>query len=164
MQIKLSYSLETETDHLILPILANDQLDDTLQDIANQAGIAAKQLQSAYQADLGEVQMVYTAKQSLFLLGLGTQPHFAEVLKAFRSFSNKYKSKIDKSLAVNWQYCQSADDCLRWVEASTNGLVLGTYQIGRFKSKNGELHPLAQDGAKLKKQRQSEADRWHVLK
>lgn len=150
MQIKLSYSLETEIDHLILPILANDQLDDTLQDIANQAGIAAKQLQSTYQADLGEVQMVYTAKQSLFLLGLGGQPQFAEVLKAFRSFSNKYKGKIDKSLAVSWQHCQGAEDCLRWVEASINGLVLGTYQIGRFKSKEGELHPLAQDDANLK--------------
>jgi leucyl aminopeptidase len=144
MQIKLSLSPDTKTDQLILPILANDQLNQNLQEIAQQAGITPEHLQSSYRAELGEIQLVYTSNQLLFLLGLGSQPTFAKVLKVFRSFSHKNKKTLATSLGLSWQYCQGESKLIRWVEAAANGLVLGTYQIGRFKSENGAGHPLAQ--------------------
>lgn len=149
MHIKLSYTLNAEIEHLILPILSTDQLNETLQNIADQTGIAAKRLQATYKADLGEVQILYTAQRSIYLLGLGKSPTFAQILKAFRSFSSKHKAKFDKLLGLNWEHCIDQDELPRWVEAAVNGLLLGTYQIGRFKSKNADLHPLAHDEANL---------------
>ena len=149
MHITLSYILNAEIEHLILPILSTDQLNKTLQNIADQAGIAAKRLQATYKADLGEVQVLHTAERSIYLLGLGKSPKFAQILKVFRSFSNKHKGKFDKRLGLDWAYCLDQEELSRWVEAAANGLLLGTYQIGRFKSKNGDLHPLAHDEASL---------------
>lgn len=149
MQIKPSYSPNTKTDQLILPILANDQLDQNLLQIAQQVGISPKHLQASYRGEAGEVQVIYTADQRLFLLGLGSQPTFAKILKVFRSFSHRNKKTIAASIGLNWQYCQGQSELIRWIEAAVNGLVLGTYQIGRFKSKPGESHPLAQEEASL---------------
>ncbi len=149
MHIKLSYSLNAEIEHLILPILATDQLKQTLQSIADQTGTAAKRLQSTYVAELGDVQVLYTAERSIYLLGLGESPDFAEVLKAFRSFSSKYQGKFSALLGLSWEHCLDQTQLPRWVEAAANGLVLGTYQIGRFKSDNSDVHPLAEDAANL---------------
>ncbi|MBX2876245.1 MAG: leucyl aminopeptidase [Saprospiraceae bacterium] len=149
MHIKLSYSLDAKIEHLILPILSTDQLEQTLQGIADQTGIAAKRLQSTYKAELGEVQVLYTAERSIYLLGLGKSPKFAEILKVFRSFSNKHKGKFDKVLGLSWEHCLDQSELPRWVEAAANGLILGTYQIGRFKSDNGAVHPLAEEEANL---------------
>lgn len=149
MHIKLSYSLNAEIEHLILPILSTDQLEQTLQEVAAQTGVAAKRLQSNYKAERGELQVLYTEERSIYLLGLGKDPKFADVLKIFRSFSNKQKGKFDKLLGLSWKYCLNNSELPRWVEAAANGLVLGTYQIGRFKSKNGEEHPLSHADANL---------------
>ncbi|NET30882.1 MAG: leucyl aminopeptidase, partial [Cyanothece sp. SIO1E1] len=147
MHIKLSYSLNAEIEHLILPILSTDQLEQTLQSIADQGGVSAKRLQANYKAERGEVQVLYTEERSIYLLGLGKNPKFADVLKIFRSFSSKHQSKFDKLLGLSWKHCQDQAELPRWVEAAANGLVLGTYQIGRFKSKDGKVHPLSEADA-----------------
>lgn len=149
MQIKLSYSLDTKPDHLVIPVSSNDHYEDTLQQLASQTGLDQDKLKEDFKADLGEVQMVYTKESRLYLLGLGKTPRFADVLKSFRSFSNKYKSKIGQDLAISWLYGNAPTNLSRHIEAATNGLVLGTYQIGRFKSTKGDAHPLADKAASL---------------
>lgn len=149
MQIKLSYSLDTKPDHLIIPIFSNDQFDDTLQQLATHVGLDRDKLKEDFKGDLGEVQMIYTKESRLYLLGLGKAPRFADVLKSFRSFSHKYKSKIGKHIAISWLYGNEPTNLSRDIEAAINGLLLGTYQIGRFKSTKAEVHPLADKGARV---------------
>ena len=83
MHIELSYSLNQEIEHLILPIFSTDQLDKTLQRIADQTGIASQRLQANYRAELGEVQVLYTAERSLYLLGLGKKPDLRRCIEGF---------------------------------------------------------------------------------
>ena len=52
-------------------------------------------------------------------------------------------------LGLSWEHCLDQPELASWVEAAANGMVLGTYQIGRFKTKDGEKHPLAEDDAIL---------------
>lgn len=150
MQIKLSYSLDTMPDHLVVPVFANTQYESTIRHIAVLAGIPAEKLMQDYKADLGEVQIIYLNDRHLFLLGLGKNPSFAEVFKAFRSFSHKYKTKIGHQLAISWLHENESPTLARHVEAAVNGLFLGTYHISRFKSSNSsEPHPLKADDAEI---------------
>lgn len=135
-------------DNLVVP-LAADQIDDAvLRAIETTAGQAFPLLMKDFKAEPGEVFMQYTPNGRLFLLGLGKQPGFSDVLRAFRSFSFKYKQKLTSRLHLSLLHCH-ADDYVQWLEAAVNGLSVGTYQVGKYKSENSNEHPLETPGAHL---------------
>ena len=82
-------------------------------------------------------------------MGLGDDPSFSDTLKAARSFSFKQKKRLSKQLAVSFLQDNLPDEASIHIEAVVNGLVLGCYSIGRFKTEQLAAHPLDLSGAEL---------------
>ncbi len=144
MNIKLHHSL-TASIHapLVIPVAGNGANETALKAIAADTGLSFELLRQDFRGESGEIHTIYVAERRIYLLGLGPNPLFADVQKAFRSFSHKQRRKLSAQLAISFLHQNTgAADPARWAEAAVNGLLLGTYQIGRFKTEDLELHPL----------------------
>lgn len=104
---------------------------------------------SDFRADSGEILVFYTPQTRVILLGLGKNPAFADVLKCFRVLSHKHKQKLSKAIGLTLLHQSLPENPAAWLEAAANGLALGTYQIGRHKTSNGDAHPLSDPEAQL---------------
>lgn len=149
MKIEIQHSLSGQPDTTIIPI-TGENLSEALGKIAEKTGVDIHHLFSDFKAEAAEVYLLYGSRnQRYFLLGLGEKPDFAQVLKAFRSFAHKYRSKLHARLGLSLLHDNFRGWKTHWAEAAANGLALGTYQIGKFKTSNGDIHPLATPEASL---------------
>ncbi len=97
-----------------------------------------------FKGELGEVQLAYgTDDTKVIFLGLGKELEFAKVLRAFRILSKKHSKHLSSQIALDLEYGSLQSTHKDLLEAAVNGLYLGTYQLGRFKSKEADMHPLA---------------------
>ena len=120
---------------LLVPVVNNDTLSDTLQQIAEYTQLPLSLIQNDFKAELGESLLLYhQGKHRMYLIGLGSQAGFNEVLRAFRSFCSKQNNKLDTSFGISFLFNQLTNDYLFWLDACVNGTVLGTYHPGIFKS------------------------------
>ncbi len=149
MTIDLLHSLDRLPEILIIPVATDTHYSESLQAIASMAGLNVSLIQKGFKAELGEAFPLHMQGQRIYLLGLGSEPSFAEILKAFRSFSHKNRQKLAASIGVSFLHQNLPTGFPAWIEAITNGLLLGTYQIGRFKTEKDAAHPLAEPKAKL---------------
>lgn len=132
---------------VLLPILKDADRRAALTRIAEQWDAAAEPLLHDFQADTAETQLLYSSKEGrLWLLGLGEAPSFSEILKAFRSFSHKQRRRLPARLQLDLRHLPQPGAV---VEAAVNGLLLGSYRIGRFKTDEPDEHPLANAEATL---------------
>ena len=135
MTISLFHQPTTDDELILIPLLSNSgHLSLALEKIASAYHLSAPLLQRNFKAEAGETHLVYTSKQCLVLLGMGEKPSFKDLLKAFRSFSHKHRENISNKLAVNFLFQNLPSNLSQWIEAMTNGLLLGSYQIGRYQT------------------------------
>jgi leucyl aminopeptidase len=137
--------------HLLIPVSSNSgEWTQSLEPIAQELGINFKAASVDFKAETGEVLVLYGTASKVFLLGLGRNTQFPEVLRAARAFSAKQKSKLSTSLGI---YLDANLIPLAqhntFIEAMVNGLYLGTYDAGKFKSDFSEKHPLAASEASI---------------
>jgi leucyl aminopeptidase len=59
------------------------------------------------------------------------------------------RQKFTAPLGVSFLHDNLAGDAAQWTEAAVNGLLLGSYQLGRFKTANAEQHPLDAEDAEI---------------
>lgn len=134
-------SLEQQPPALLVPMMNNGAQESALQALAASTGLEMALLRHDFKAELAEVHTLYLPGQRLYLLGLGSKPQFADVQKAFRSFSHKMKQKIDTPLGISFLHDNLPVAPVAWAEAAVNGLLLGGYHLGRFKTTNADHHP-----------------------
>lgn len=146
MKINLVSKFEKSTETLVVPV-AGKNAQDTFAKLAVQTYTTAEQIDKDFKANLGETMVLYGKDQSrIILLGLGQSPQFNDVLKAFRSFSNKSNKRISSSFGVSFQMDNCAEENIAiWVDACANGLILGTYSTGKYKTQHIPSHTLAPD-------------------
>ncbi|MDX1940959.1 MAG: leucyl aminopeptidase [Saprospiraceae bacterium] len=151
MDIAVFDTLETlQQEALIIPMTGNGAHESTLAAIEKTIGVSATILKEDFKGELGEIHPLYLKNQRVYLLGLGPKPHFADVLKAFRSLSHKLRNKLPPKVGVSFLHHNLPDVPEQWVEATVNGLLLGTYYIGRYKTNPSEQHPFHQEGAAIR--------------
>jgi len=143
MNIGISVTLPKNVKTVIVPILQSDLETIELKSLSSDFGLPSIPLAEDFKGELGEVQLVYGAEARLVFLGLGKTPVFAKILKAFRLLSNKYAKYLSEAVAISLRHGSLQADP-RHVEAAVNGLYLGTYHIGRFKTEDPKPHPLAE--------------------
>lgn len=142
-------TLDTLPPALIVPVVGNGVHEATLNAIGTATGMDVSLLKQDFKAELGEIHTLYLQHQRIYLLGLGAKPQFADVLKAFRSFSHKMRQKITSPIGISFLHDNVIGVQTQWIEAAVNGLLLGTYQLGRFKTTNSEKHPLETKEAEI---------------
>jgi len=76
----------------------------------------------------------------LLFLGLGKNPNYKEIKTIFRRISSKITPFCDSSASVVFSSSFTAE----LIEAAVSGLMLGTYQLGHFKTLN-EKHPFLKE-------------------
>ncbi len=143
MILKITYALKSLPPVVIVPVAAGN-LQAAARAVAPAAGIDAELITADFKAEQGEVHLIYKGGSRIFLLGLGQPAAFPDVLKAFRSFSHKYRQKLPAHLGISLLHQNLSGDAATWVEAAVNGLALGAYRIGHYKkAPNGHSHSLA---------------------
>ncbi len=103
-----------------------------------------------FKVEVGETLWHYGPNGRMALLGLGKKPGIMELVKAARLFSLRNRSKIDPILGVDLSAFAADEPLLmQLIEALSNGLLLGGYDNGKFKTENAEIHPFLQATAGL---------------
>lgn len=150
MNIAVFDTLETQQQEaLIIPMMGNGIPESTLAAIERMTGISVAILKQDFKGELGEIHPIYLQNQRIYLLGLGPKPLFADVQKAFRSFSHKMRTKLPTKIGLSFLQNNISDTPEQWVEAAISGLLLGTYYIGQYKTTQPEKHPFHQDDAEI---------------
>lgn len=141
MNFSVRNSLDQLPEALIVPMMNNGLQESVLQALAASTGLNVDLLKQDFKAELAEIHTLYLQDQRVYLLGLGSKPQFADVQKAFRIFSHKMRHKFSANLGISFLHNNIPTAPVAWVEAAVNGLLLGAYHLGRFKTATPDKHP-----------------------
>lgn len=132
---------------VVIPIYKNDSLETTLSKVSIDFNIPLARLKSEFKADFKDLSCFFSDETKICLLGLGENPSSSDIITAFRSFSFQQKSKLSPSIAVSLIHSNRDEETM--LTTSVNGLLLGTYRIGLYKSDANGIHPLTKDDAEI---------------
>ncbi len=129
--------MQDETQAVIVPI-SQENREACLTEIARITNIEVEVLQNDFKANAKEILPLYLTGEPtfkrLYLLGLGEKPTFPIILNAFQSFTHRYKSKLPKNIGISFKYNNESEDPAMTIEAALNGIKLGTYNIGLYRT------------------------------
>ncbi|MCC6726532.1 MAG: leucyl aminopeptidase [Saprospiraceae bacterium] len=138
MHFSLLHQATPSTEALIVPIAQKTDLDTILSLVAEQAGVPVDLIKNDFKAAAKEVHTLYFTEKNqskrIFLLGLGEAPRTLDVLNALRSFVFKRKASLPANLGLSFLFKNAPENPAPWVEACVNGLLLGLYDIGLYKT------------------------------
>lgn len=131
---------------LIVPLTKEDLKQPQLEQLSELAQLPPQQLKEDFKANRAEVQLIYTPKTKLFLLGLGDQPNTHHLIRAFRKLSHHYAHQLPSKIGISLlQHTHRPAH----ISAVVNGLLLGQYRIGKYKTADATLHPLEDTKASI---------------
>ena len=128
---------------VIIPVLKNVHLTDTLEQIAAAFDVSPQRLKSDFKSDFKEVTTFFQGDNKIYLLGLGEKTGSGDVLAAFRSLSFQQKNRLGSDVCVDFIHSNIKD--LAAIQAAVCGMLVGTYRIGLYKSEINGVHPLSNE-------------------
>lgn len=136
MQAIFTQLLPVPTDCLLLPFTASEW-ETAGDEIATRLGLSPDLLRQEFKAQKEEIAslLLPEGKQAhrLFLIGLGENAHAEVFRKAMRLLTHKHGDKLLPHLAIDFT---ASPSCLQRIDnfaAAVPALLLGTYQIGKYK-------------------------------
>ncbi|MEM9991248.1 MAG: M17 family peptidase N-terminal domain-containing protein, partial [Bacteroidota bacterium] len=140
-KIKSNLSLNS-LPALIIPIDKQTLHSDKLDEIVSMTSLSVAQVRQDFKAAHGTVHLIYTSDAKLFLLGVGEQPNTRQVLLAFRKLAHQHAHQLPSTVGIHLleEGYQAA-----YISAAVNGLLLGQYRIGKYKTSTASIHPLESD-------------------
>ena len=148
MKISILSAVPKKNNLVIIPLLADDQLKSHLAIIAESVGIKATILQNDFKANQEETYYLSTPDTpKLILLGIGNTMSFSAVSKSFKLLSHRDKNKLDSNIIIDFTKVEETPEM---VEASINGLTLGSYNVAMYKTDKADKHPLENPKATIK--------------
>ncbi|MBK6902568.1 MAG: leucyl aminopeptidase [Saprospirales bacterium] len=154
MRVELKTRITAETaDVLVVPCFKNQVLPREWLGRFEKAGISDSDLAKDFCGDPKEVFFAYlpwdTSPKKVYLLGLGENPGFSGVLAALRSFIHRYRAKLPACIGLSIDHWTEDGPWLRNLEAALNGVYLGRYQLGMYKTEDNKPSPFQEDKAEL---------------
>ncbi len=141
-----------KTSTLIVPVLTS-QLTTAIASLSKNYGLPARQLKKEVLANAGELTFLHPTAGSaerLLLLGLGDKIDTNAICSAFCKLSQDEQAKLGQNIGIRFDYIGETETNLSVITAAVNGLFLGTYNIGKFKTEKTEAsHPLSESKTKL---------------
>ncbi len=138
MQFTLRHQPTSSPNAFIVPVAQQTDLAGFFSLLSEKTGVPADLLKGDFKAGAKEIHTLYFnengQKKRIFLLGLGETPRTMDVMNAFRSLVSKRKANLPTNLCVSFLHKNAPDNPAAWVEASVNGLLLGGYDIGLYKT------------------------------
>ncbi len=147
-------------DTVIVPVAESNDLEKILLEISAVTHVPSEFLKSDFKANAKELfQFYYSYKgqsKRFLLLGMGENPRSIDVLNAFRALIFKRKKNLPTTFAISYGFGNAPENPSDWIEAAVNGIMLGLYDIGLYKTtekEEGAIRPeeisldiLIQDG------------------
>jgi leucyl aminopeptidase len=135
-------------ENLLCPLINDQPLPELLTQLLQENNIPEAKLREDFKAEPKEVQTLYlNHRQQLtrvFLLGLDPALDFSKVSQAFQTFVFKHRKKLSANLHVLLSHFEEEP---KLVEGAISGILLGRYEIGRFKTQAEEQPPFCQPDA-----------------
>lgn len=131
----------------VVPIAGSNE--EVLHQLGADHKLDVSWLKRDFKGEAGEVLPVYAGTKRYFLLGLGEKPAFADILRSFRILSYKWSKQLSPELIIDWTLGNVPDDLNAAADAALNGLLLGAYQLGKYKSEPADQHPLSHPDAEV---------------
>lgn len=152
MQFSLQSQLVTWPEALIIPVVQQaENIDAVLSQVIEATRLPAEVIRNDFKAELKEVHTLYLSEEQkskrIFLLGLGEKPRSGDILNAFRSLVFKRKSSLPGHIGISFFQQNDSPQLSDWIEAAVNGVHLGLYDIGLYKTDKKEeaITPSLQD-------------------
>lgn len=150
MNIIVDKSSKTDSENILIPI--STYATNAVAKAAIRGNISEALLAQDFKADAGEVHTIYNGDTRIILLGLGKKTNPTALTRCFRQLSHKYAKKISAQITIDLLQDNTPKEIATAtiIEAAVNGLLLGTYQIGKHKSEEVKAtHPFEREEATI---------------
>ncbi len=138
MQFTIRHRADLAPEAWIVPVAKQENMEAALAPVAERTNVPFELVKADFQAGLKDVHTLYFTENQrgkrLYLLGLGEKPGAAEVMAAFRSFAFKRKTSLPAELGISFTENKVGIPIPAAVEAAVNGMMLGFYDIGLYKT------------------------------
>ncbi len=126
-----------QVDILLIPVLHDDNIKENISKIALVFGLDTDIIQQDIHGNNGEVVKLYPNKiaKRVYILGCGDRIGFKNVKQAFKALSFKEQKNWTRDICLD---CTYLDATPLLIEAAINALMLGTYQVGLYKTDDSE--------------------------
>ncbi|MEM8908475.1 MAG: leucyl aminopeptidase, partial [Bacteroidota bacterium] len=149
MKIKFQHHLKASKNTLLIPICEADK-KTALASIAENEEVPLHFLKNFNATPGATLLIAGQSAPNVYLLGLGEQLTFGNLVQAFRSFAFRQKKQLTPHLGISLLHDNATQlNPSLIAEAASNGLLLGTYDIGLYKTEKNLLHPLRHRTASL---------------
>jgi leucyl aminopeptidase len=138
-------------DKVIVPILQEDGKAHaaTLQRLAKATGQQVADLHDIFDASAGDCFPLLSTRGTYLLLGLGSKPTFGSVFKACQQLAAKKAQLFTKKMSLSWLCGNEHVEAVRLTESIINGLMLGAYHQGVYKTEQSKEHSLLQSDTRM---------------
>jgi leucyl aminopeptidase len=150
MKIIVDKNPKADPENILIPISA--YANNAIAEVARMSGLSEKVLAQDFKADAGEVHTIYHGGARIILLGLGKKTNPTALTRCFRQLSHKHAKKISAQISIDLLRDNVPEEIApaTMIEAAINGLLLGTYQIGKHKSEEAKAdHPFQSEDASV---------------
>jgi len=132
-----------DTNLRIIPFRKDASLSTHLLRLAGVLGQPKAWLQQDFTAEAGQKVTLFSGDEKIILLGLGEHSIRLKWVHAFRDLSKSFRELPLQAISVDVRSGTIADELLAPIlEAAAEGICLGGYDPGRFKSSGTKVHPL----------------------
>jgi len=132
-----------DTNLRIIPFRKDAGLSTHLLRLAGVLGQSKAWLQQDFTAESGQKVSLFSGDEKIILLGLGDSTERLKWVHAFRDVSKSFYGLPVQSVSLDVRSGTIGDHLLpTLLEAATEGLCLGGYDPGRYKSSETDVHPL----------------------
>lgn len=129
-----------DTRTLIYPV-QKENLSAQLTAISEETSLPIAILDAEVKAEKSEITTFFTTNKRIYILGLGAEPTSHQIIKAFRTLLFKHKAKVGTQVGVSLKNCP-----VDWIEFVVNGMELGKYEFGLYKTEPKTAIPLFENG------------------
>ncbi len=135
--MKIDFSINTSGSERVLPtilvpITKNEYLSEVLSVVAKNFEFDFDTLKHEFKAEPKEVLNLFHRNSKIVLFGIGSAALFHEVMGCFRSYVFQQKHKLTSNVGISVDYAKPYFP--RITEAAINGVLLGRYSIGLYKT------------------------------
>ncbi|MDA0193581.1 MAG: leucyl aminopeptidase [Bacteroidetes bacterium] len=137
MRIEVTSDQNALTNTIIIPLVKNDELSNNLKYISQSLGLNPDMVHRDFTGEKHEVFNSHFNNGSagrVIILGLGSDNIAKNCFRAVELFILNNREKIEKSISFNLSYLHP-NDLIRLLEESVKGVILGSYNLGLYKTK-----------------------------
>ena len=147
MNPNITFQLNDRIETIIIPVAGSSAAELILSNIKGMTHTPPKLVLQDFKGEKGNVHFLYSDQKRIILVGLGENPTFNTIIRTFRKLVYKTRKKLAPPVALSFEYGPVVPEWESMLEGIVNGLVLGNYNIGHFKTDQDVKPPISEDQA-----------------